>query len=109
MEAFIFHMDTGEWRQVQEGMSSGRRNAPICGLVDTGSEKYVVVAGGDNRTCTCHQYDGCDNHWYWGCCLGQYECVGDGLTSVETFSLEDETWQRGKVKKNELVVCGHGM
>ena len=60
MEALIFHRDTGEWRQVEgrviDGGSLGRRNHPTCGLVDTGSEKYVVVTGGDSISCTCHGY-----------------------------------------------------
>ena len=110
MEAFIFHRDTGEWTQV-EGMSLGRRNKPTCGLVDTGSEKYVVVTGGNNETCTCQQYPPCDfDGWMvYGCCDGKYKCVGEHLTSVETFSLKDKTWQRGKVNKNELVASGQGM
>ena len=103
MEAFIFHRDTGEWTQV-EGMSLGRRNKPTCGLVDTGSEKYVVVTGGDSRTCTCHGYppQHCDRpSMNFGCCDGKYKCVGeDSLTSVEIFSLKDKTRQRGKVNKN---------
>ena len=84
----ICDRDTEEWRQVGN-MLTGRK-APYCGLVNTGSEKYVVVAGGNNITYNCYGINCYDNTY-----------VGEHLTSVETFSLEDETWRRNG--KTELI------